>query len=158
MVETVGFIGLGHMGEGMSRRLLGAGKKLVVWNRSAGKSKALEAEGKGAVSVAASPAAVVRACAVTYVMLSEPMAVQAVYEMPDGILAGVGKGKSIVDCATLAVSDMERLSAQVIAKGGRFTEAPVSGSKVPAAQGQLIFLAAGDEGLYNERAADFDVR
>ena len=42
--ETVGFIGLGHMGEGMSRRLLGRGHKLVVWNRSAAKAKALEAK------------------------------------------------------------------------------------------------------------------
>ena len=155
--ETVGFIGLGHMGEGMSRRLLGRGHKLVVWNRSAAKAKALEADGKGMVSVVPSPAAVVRACAVTYVMLSEPKAVQAVYEMPDGVLDAVSAGKSIVDCATLAVADMERLASQVTTKGGRFLEAPVSGSKGPAAQGQLIFLAAGDEGLYRERAADFDV-
>lgn len=155
--ETVGFIGLGHMGEGMARRLLHtAGRKLIVWNRSDGKSKALEAEGKGAVTVAASPAAVVRACTVTYVMLSEPNAVRSVYEMDDGVLAGISAGKKLVDCATLAVEDMERLSAQVLAKGGRFLEAPVSGSKAPAAQGQLIFLAAGDEGLYVERAADFD--
>jgi len=155
--ETVGFIGLGHMGEGMARRLIKvAGRKLVVWNRSAGKSAALEAEAKDAVTVVASPAAVVRACTVTYVMLSEPTAVKAVYEMPDGILAGLGAGKCLVDCATLAVADMERLSAQVLEKGGRFLEAPVSGSKAPAAQGQLIFLAAGDKALYEERAADLD--
>ena len=91
--ESVGFIGLGHMGEGMARRLLSVGgKSLVVWNRSEGKSKALEADGKGRVTVAASPAAVVRACAVTYVMLSEPNAVRSVYEMPDGVLAGAALG------------------------------------------------------------------
>lgn len=154
---SIGFIGLGHMGEGMARRLVNvAGKKLVVWNRSEAKSKALEVEAKGSVTVSASPAAVVRACAVTYVMLSEPRAVATVYEMDEGILAGVSSGKKIVDCATLAVADMERLAAQVAAMGGRFLEAPVSGSKAPAAQGQLIFLAAGDEALYKERAADFD--
>ena len=116
MSETVGFIGLGHMGEGMARRLLTtAGRKLVVWNRSPDKAKKLEAEGKGAVTVAASPAEVVKSCAVTYIMLSEPKAVKAVYEMEDGVLAGIAPGKSIVDCATLAVADMERLSAQVCA-------------------------------------------
>ena len=57
MTETVGFIGLGHMGEGMARRLLTIGRKLVVWNRSPAKSQALEADGKGAVTVAATPAA-----------------------------------------------------------------------------------------------------
>ena len=157
MTETVGFIGLGHMGEGMARRLLNvANRKLVVWNRSEGKSKALAAEAKGKVTVATTPADVVRACAVTFVMLSEPNAVRHVYEMEGGVLAGVSAGKSIVDCATLAVADMERLSSQVIGKGGKFLEAPVSGSKAPAAQGQLIFLAAGDEALYKARAADFD--
>ena len=51
-------------------------------------------------------------------------------------LCRVSSGKSIVDCATLAVEDMTRLEAQVKAKGARFLEAPVSGSKGPAAQGQ----------------------
>ena len=107
----------------MSRRLLNvASRKLVIWNRSEGKAKALEAEGKGMVRVARSPAEVVRACAVTYIMLSEPGAVKAVYEMENGILAGLGPNKSIVDCATLAVSDMERLNQQVTAKGARFLE------------------------------------
>ena len=157
MSETVGFIGLGHMGDGMSRRLLNvANRKIVVWNRSPAKAKALEAESKGMVTVVSSPADVVRRAAVTYVMLSEPNAVKAVYEMDGGILEGVSSGKSIVDCATLAVEDMTRLEAQVKAKGARFLEAPVSGSKAPAAQGQLIFLAGGDEALYKERAADFD--
>jgi glyoxylate/succinic semialdehyde reductase len=45
----------------------------------------------------------------------------------------------------------------VTAAGGRFLEAPVSGSKKPAIDGQLIILAAGNEGLFNECAAAFDV-
>ena len=156
MTETVGFIGLGHMGEGMSRRLLGIGKKLIVWNRSEAKAKALEAESKGAVKAVSTPAAVVRQCSVTYIMLSTPEAVRSVYTMPEGVLAGVSNSKAIIDCATLAVEDMEYLASEVIMRGDRFVEAPVSGSKKPAADGQLIFLAAGDEKLYKERAADFD--
>ena len=147
---TVGFVGLGIMGDGMARRLLGSGRKLVVYNRSAAKSEALKAEFPDAVTVAASAAAAVSACELTYVMLSTPEACRAVYEAKDGILAGVAAGKCIVDCATLAVADMERMAKQVTAKAGRFLEAPVSGSKVPAAQGQLIFLCGGDEPLFNE--------
>jgi glyoxylate/succinic semialdehyde reductase len=157
MSETVGFIGLGHMGEGMARRLLShGGRKLIVWNRSAGKSKALETEAAGKVQVAASPADVVRGATIIFVMLSTPDAVKEVYEMEGGILSGMSAGKKLVDCATLAVADMERLSSQVLAKGGRFLEAPVSGSKVPAATGQLIFLCGGDEALYGEVAKDLD--
>ena len=97
-----------------------------------------------------------KACDLVYVMLSTPEAVKAVYEMDGGVLAGVGAGKCIVDCATLAPEDMIRLSEQVTSKGGRFLEAPVSGSKGPAAAGALIFLAGGDEALYADCAADFD--
>jgi len=146
------------MGDGMARRLLGtAGKKLVVWNRSVAKSKTLLDEaGSGTVTIASSPAAVIAACDLTYVMLSTPDAVKQCYEMKNGILAGVSAGKCIVDCATLAVEDMERLAAQVSKRGGRFLEAPVSGSKGPAAQGQLIFLCGGDEQLYTSCAVDLD--
>ena len=154
MGESVGFIGLGIMGEGMALRLLGAGRSLAVWNRSAAKADALKQVHPGAVSVCASPAEVVGACRVTYCMLSTPDAVKAVYEMEGGVLAGVAPGKRIVDCATIAAADMQRLSAQVVAKGGRFLEAPVSGSKGPAHAGSLIFLCAGDEPLYAEIAAD----
>jgi len=59
-------------------------------------------------------------------------------------------GKSIVDCATLAEADMQRMNNAVTGKGGRFLEAPVSGSKGPAATGTLIFLCAGSEDLFQE--------
>jgi len=88
------------------------------------------------------------------VMLSTPDAVKSVYEMDGGILAGVAAGKQLVDCATLAPEDMARLSAQVVERGGRFLEAPVTGSKVPARDGQLVFLTAGDEALFHTAQRD----
>ncbi|KAL1515278.1 hypothetical protein AB1Y20_001910 [Prymnesium parvum] len=157
MAEAVGFIGLGLMGEGMARRLVGSGRSLVVWNRSIEKSEALRAESPEQVRVAQSPAGVFAESSLVYCMLSTPEAVRSVYEMEGGVLEGVAPGKTVIDCATLAEEDMARLSAQVIAKGGRFLEAPVSGSKGPAAAGQLIFLCGGDEALFTECADDLDV-
>ena len=84
------------MGDGMARCLLKSGRSLVVWNRSAAKRDALKAEAADAVTVLASPAEVVKACDLVYVMLSTPEAVKAVYEMDGGVLAGVGAGKCIV--------------------------------------------------------------
>mmetsp|Transcript_91895 Transcript_91895/g.259575 ORF Transcript_91895/g.259575 Transcript_91895/m.259575 type:complete len:295 (-) Transcript_91895:104-988(-) len=154
---SVGFVGLGIMGEGMARRLLTVGgRNLVVWNRSSAKAEALKEEHAEKVKVVETPAAVVAECSLVYCMLSTPDAVRSVYEMEGGVLAGVSTGKCIVDCATLAVEDMERLSKQVLERGGRFLEAPVSGSKGPAATGQLIFLAGGDEALFQEAGADLD--
>jgi len=151
-----GFIGLGIMGDGMSRCLLKSGVSLVVWNRSAAKCEALKAEYPEQVVVCSTPAAVVEACDLTFVMLSTPEAVKEVYEMDGGVLAGVVAGKKIVDCATLACEDMARLESQVGGKGGTFLEAPVSGSKKPAADGQLIFLCGGDESIYSSIGAHLD--
>lgn len=153
----VGFVGLGIMGEGMAARLLSQGiagtpdKPLVVWNRTPSKCVALVDQfPEYRIVIAPSPQQVVQVCDVTYCMLSTPEASRAVFDAPDGVLAGTSAGKCIVDCATLAEADMQRMSAAVMAQGGRFLEAPVSGSKVPAAQGALVFLCAGDEALFGE--------
>lgn len=157
-MSAIGFIGLGIMGDAMARQLIGTGKrKLVIWNRTPAKpEKLLMDAGADHITVAETPAEVIAACEITYVMLSTPEACKEVYEMEGGILDGVVAGKCVVDCATLAVEDMQRLSTQVIAKGGQFLEAPVSGSKGPAAQGQLIFLCGGDEALYVKCAKELD--
>lgn len=143
--DARGFIGLGIMGDGMARNLLQGGYKLKVWNRSASKSEALRAEFPDLVEVAQSAADVTASCKVTFSMLSTPEAAASVFEGDDGVLAGIQPGHMVVDCATLEESDMKRMHAAVEEKGGKFLEAPVSGSKVPAATGALVFLAAGSE-------------
>ncbi|CAB1105845.1 unnamed protein product [Ectocarpus sp. CCAP 1310/34] len=148
MAETVGFIGLGIMGQGMASNLAKAGAKVVVWNRSEGKRSAFVAEHEGC-SAAATPKEVVESCELTYLMLSDLEASKSVYEGEDGVLAGVSKGKCLVDCATLTPEHMTSLSERVQAKGGVFLEAPVSGSKGQAAGGTLIFLCGGDEALFD---------
>mmetsp|Transcript_11689 Transcript_11689/g.21262 ORF Transcript_11689/g.21262 Transcript_11689/m.21262 type:complete len:308 (+) Transcript_11689:217-1140(+) len=158
MSSNIGFVGLGIMGEGMAARLLSEGiagqsaeAPLVVWNRTGSKCDALKEKFPDKfVEIKATAKEVVEACGVTYSILSTPEASRAVFEGEDGVLAGVSDGKSIVDCATLAESDMKRMNDAVVAKGGRFLEAPVSGSKAPAHMGALIFLCAGSQDLFNE--------
>jgi 3-hydroxyisobutyrate dehydrogenase-like beta-hydroxyacid dehydrogenase len=154
---AIGFVGLGIMGEGMAARLLSEGiagstpdKPLIVWNRTPSKCTALQERFPDKTILVKSTAReVVQSCAITYSMLSTPQAARAVFEAADdGVLAGVSTGKSIVDCATLAEADMQRMSAAVCLAGGSFLEAPVSGSKVPAAAGALIFLCAGSQELF----------
>jgi len=155
--SPVGFIGLGIMGEGMAARLLSEGvagtesSPLVVWNRTRSKCEALKEKFSDKEIVIKDTAReVVAESGVTYSMLSTPEASKIVFEGDDGVLAGVGDGKSIVDCATLAEADMVRMDEAVRKKGGRFLEAPVSGSKGPAHQGSLIFLCAGSDALFDE--------
>lgn len=139
------------MGLPMAANLGKTFKELVVWNRS-DKVLALQnamPDSQARVTVVPEPADVVREADITFSMLSTPEAVRAVFHDGSGAaMNGVTEGKSIVDCSTLQVEDMEYTAMKVLEKGGRFLEAPVSGSKGPAEQGSLIFLCAGEKALY----------
>ena len=153
----VGFLGLGIMGEPMARNLSAAGYPLVAWNRTPGKAEALAAgcaAGGGECAMAASPAEVTARAGVTFAMLSDPEAAQAVVrEAADGL----GPGKGYVDCSTVDASTAEGVGAAVAAAGGKFLEAPVSGSKAPAENGQLIFLCGGSRDLFDDVAGPLEV-
>jgi 3-hydroxyisobutyrate dehydrogenase-like beta-hydroxyacid dehydrogenase len=155
MESPVGFVGLGIMGKGMAQNLLkkGVASKLVVWNRSPDASAELSAAFPGIVEVAATAGEVIQRCDVTFSMLSTQEASVAVFDCPaeaGGVVASVTPGKCIVDCATLSPERMQSIAAAVEARGGRFLEAPVSGSKVPAETGTLIFLCGGEQALYDK--------
>lgn len=155
MSDEIGFIGVGIMGLGMCHNLIKAGRKLVVWNRDTSKAEALAAEepSAGKVTVVKSAKEVVERCALTYSMLSTLEASEAVWPT---VLEGLGSGKMLVDCATLTPERMHLMATEATAKGAKFLEAPVSGSKGPAEAGQLIFLAAGDETVRDASAKDME--
>lgn len=151
MAGSVGFVGLGIMGVGMVKNLVTKlGCNLVVWNRGAQVSEEIRLRYPGKITIASTPAEVIQLCETTYCMLSTLEASQAVFDCKNGVIDGVTPGKIIVDCATLSPERMIEENEKIVAKGGRFLEAPVSGSKVPAENGQLIFLCGGEEALYNQ--------
>jgi 3-hydroxyisobutyrate dehydrogenase-like beta-hydroxyacid dehydrogenase len=157
MTKKIGFIGLGIMGEGMVNCLLKdavAGTPdtpLVIWNRTASKCQDLQTSFPDkTIEIKSSAKDVVADCDIVFSMLSTPEASAAVFNDENGTLAGVSRDSVIVDCATLAESDMKRMNEQITAKGGKFLEAPVSGSKGPAHAGQLIFLCAGNKTVFED--------
>ena len=153
--KKVGFIGLGIMGQGMSRRILeDSDVSLTVWNRSPEPVEKLLNEYSDNVNVVSSPKEVIANSDITFLMLSTPEACQNVYP---SVLDGVKSGSKLVDCATLRPCDMKKYSAEVKNKGGLFLEAPVSGSKLPAEQGSLIFLCGGDEEVLESATPYFDL-
>ena len=123
---TIGFIGVGIMGEGMAARLLSEGiagttqeRPLIIWNRTAKKCEDLKEKFPDKFVVIKDHAKdVVDACDITFSILSTPEASKSVFYDPNGVLAGVREGKSIVDCATLAESDMKQMNEDVKSKGG----------------------------------------
>jgi 3-hydroxyisobutyrate dehydrogenase len=139
-VET-GFLGLGTMGEPMAGNLARAGIPLVVWNRTPGRIAPLRAAG---ASVATSPAEVFARARVVFLMLADRSAVDAVLGRGTRRFADYVAGHTIVHMGTTEAGYSTGLEADVRAAGGRYVEAPVSGSRTPAEAGELVAMVAGE--------------
>jgi 3-hydroxyisobutyrate dehydrogenase len=143
---TVGFIGLGNMGSGMTRNLQQAGFPLVVNDIRRESAADLIAGGAVWADTAAEVAA---ASDVVITMLPTPRHVDAVVNGPTGILAGIADGGTWIDMSTSVPDVADRLRADHAHRGLRVLDAPVSGMSVGAANGMLQIFIGGD-------AADVD--
>ncbi|MEU1705072.1 NAD(P)-dependent oxidoreductase [Streptomyces sp. NPDC005706] len=141
-VANVGFIGLGVMGRPMALRLAASGTPLVVWNRTPGRAEPLRAAGAG---VAANAAGVFARAEVVLLMLADEAAADAVLGRGTPGFATRVAGRVVVHMGTTSPEYSRALEADVRAVGGRYVEAPVSGSRVPAEQGRLVAMLAGEE-------------
>jgi 3-hydroxyisobutyrate dehydrogenase len=147
----IAFLGLGIMGTGMTRRLLGAGFSVAVYNRNPAKSAAVVADG---AREAASPRAAAAGADIIFSMVADDVASRSMWLGEEGALAGAGKNAVIVECSTLTVAWVTELAQTVAATGREFLDAPVTGSKNAAAAGELNFLVGGsDAGLEKIRPA-----
>jgi 3-hydroxyisobutyrate dehydrogenase len=147
----IAFLGLGIMGGGMAGRLLDAGFPLTVYNRSAARAHALEA--RGAV-VADSPRTAASEADIVFSMVADDAASRAMWDGERGALGGARPGAIIVECSTLTVDRVRELAAAAAGSGHTFIDAPVTGSKMQAAGGELLFLVgAEDDGLARIRPA-----
>nr|WP_237538802.1 NAD(P)-dependent oxidoreductase [Streptomyces sp. SID486] len=126
----------------MALRLASAGTPLLVWNRTEERAEALGAAG---AEVAAGPGEVFTRARTVLLMLADEAAVDAVLGRGTPELAARVADRTIVHMGTTSPEYSRALEADVRAAGGRYVEAPVSGSRVPAEQGQLVAMLAGDE-------------
>jgi 3-hydroxyisobutyrate dehydrogenase len=138
----VGFVGLGVMGQPMALNLARAGTPLIVWNRTPARSAPLRAAG---AEVAATPAEVFRRAGTVFLMLADEAAVDAVLGRGTADFAARVAGRTVVHMGTTSAEYSEGLRADILAAGGQYAEAPVSGSRLPAEQGRLVGMLAGDE-------------
>lgn len=146
-MSDVGFIGLGTMGAGMARRLVSAGYRVVVWNRSPEPAQALAADG---AVIAASPSEAL-ATGVAFSMLANDAATDAVFT--DETLAAAS-GAVHVNMATVGVATARRLAERHANAGVSYVAAPVLGRPNLAAEGRLNIVAAGDSAAL-DRADEF---
>ncbi len=138
----IGFIGLGIMGSRMAANLLNAGYDLKVYNRT--KEKAQELLDQGAEwAKSASDAA--KEVDILFTMLENPQVVEELAFGEEGFVNTMKKNAIWVDSSTVNPSFSERMAKLSRAKGIRFMDAPVSGSKKPAEEAELLFLVGGEE-------------
>ena len=141
----IGFCGTGRMGSAMVLRLIDQGHRVTVWNRTKAKAEPLLAHGAG---WAGSPAEIARSHDIAISILTDAAAIEAIYDAPDGLLAGAARGKLFIEMSTVPPETVRSLAARVRARGVGFVECPVGGTVGPAREGKLLGLAGGD-------AADF---
>lgn len=149
----LGFIGLGLMGDPMATSLRRHGIPLTVWNRS---QPALDRLAAAGATVAGTAYEVVGSCDATIVMLADAAAVTTVLDPTGPAFRDAVRGRGIIHMGTTAPTFSAWLDEHVRAAGGWYVEAPVSGSRVPAAAGQLVAMVAGEPTLLDGLAGPLD--
>ncbi len=141
-MTKVGYIGVGLMGRPMVLRLLQAGVPVTVWARTPAKVADVVSAG---ADLAASPAALARACDTVITCVSDTAAVEAVVFGADGISAGGAAGKVLVDMSTIHPARSREFAQRLRTETGMgWIDAPVSGGPPGAAAGTLAVMAGGD--------------
>jgi 3-hydroxyisobutyrate dehydrogenase len=138
----IAILGVGLMGGGMARRLLGAGFSLAVYNRTADKAKSLVADG---ARLADSPKDAATGAQFIISMVADDDAARDVWLGERGALAGAEPGAILIESSTVSTEWIRELNAAAQSKGCELLDAPVTGSRAQAASGELSFLVGGSD-------------
>lgn len=152
-LPAVGFAGLGIMGTPMAANLVRAGLDVTVWNRTASATAELADAG---AAVAATVDELFAAARVVVLMLRDEPAVDAVLSRGSARFGDLVRDHIIVQMGTFTPDFSRALADEVQRAGGAYVEAPVSGSRGPAAAGTLVAMLAGPADAVAEVAPVID--
>lgn len=141
MTESIGFIGLGIMGQGMVRNLQQAGFDVAVWNRTTSRMEPFVAQG---ATAAISPADVAAQSDMIITCVSDTPDVEEVILGKDGVIHGVREGDLVIDMSTISPQATRDIAAQLAEEGVHMLDAPISGGSEGAAQGTLSIMIGGE--------------
>ena len=143
--HRIGWIGLGRMGTPMVERLLKAGHKVTVWNRTRTKAEPLAAKGAHIVD---SPADLASAD-ILFVMVSTGKDLMQVLFGENGAAAGGEAPKIVVDCSSISTEESAECRGRLAERGVQFVAAPVSGNGKCVKAGKLSVVASGPKAAFD---------
>jgi 3-hydroxyisobutyrate dehydrogenase len=139
---SIALLGLGIMGSGMANRLLGAGFRLTIYNRTAQKAAPFIERG---AKLAPTPREAVTRANIIISMVADDPSSRRVWLGEEGALTGAIPGTVLVESSTLSLPWIKELAAAAAARNCELIDAPVTGSKAQAASGELNFLVGGSQ-------------
>lgn len=142
MTHTIGFIGLGIMGRGMTRNLIKAGFAPYVWNRTASRMDELVSEGAHAST---SPQNLATQCDIIFVCVSDTPDVEHVILGENGVIHGAKNGALVVDMSTISPQATRQIAEKLREKGVYMLDAPMSGGSEGAKNGTLSIMVGGED-------------
>lgn len=148
-----GFIGLGFLGQRLLKNLLNSGHQVTIWNRTSIKCKEFVVAGADA---AETPSDVVTASNIVFACLPDPKASKEVVFGSFGVLGQMDSSKGYVELSSIDPETSNDISEAIIARGGRYLEAPlITNGKLAAEAGDMTIVASGDKTLYEECSSCF---
>lgn len=153
-MQRIGFIGLGLMGQSMSRRLLEADHPLVVWNRSAQKARELLAAG---AVWRDSPEAVAEASDIVITMVTDASASEEVSCGANGVLKGAHPGMTLIDMGSIEPEMSRSIAERAQAQGVPMLDAPVTGNPKVASEGKLGIMVGGPRESFDACLPIFEI-
>src|SRR4029453_17851473 len=143
--KTIGFIGLGVMGEPICRNLVKkSGKRVLAFDLSPEPLARLRAVG---ADVAASVAELIKQSDLLFLCLPSAKHVRAVFA-GDGILKNIRSGQVVVDLGTSSVSQTRDFAGQLLARGAAWADAPIARTRQAAQDGTLSVMVGATPALY----------
>jgi 2-hydroxy-3-oxopropionate reductase len=141
----IGFIGLGIMGRPMAKNLIGAGYKLVVYDKFA---KFDDLAALGAESAVSNKDVAARSDVIITMLPNSPHVKEAVLGS-GGVIEGIKTGTTVIDMSSIAPAASQEIAAALKAKGVHFLDAPVSGGEPKAIDGSLAIMVGGDKKVFD---------
>jgi 3-hydroxyisobutyrate dehydrogenase-like beta-hydroxyacid dehydrogenase len=141
----IGFIGLGLMGSGLTRRLHSSGWNVRAWNRSPDPAKSLARDG---VLISSSVATLIADSEVVLSSLANDLAVHSVYFESGGVFSSAKPGTTILEMSTISPELSRLLHQEASVRGVNLLDLAISGSTPAVEAGTITLLAGGDQNTF----------